>query len=283
MIHLISIENPRFAQAFIDYMAMQNIIIEMSAKPQGKFFDLWLKNKNQFDQVQQELKIFMQDPLNSRYQNASWKTGNIDKKFDYQNYLTFNYFKKQSGPLTIIIFFLSIFIYICMLIFSNYKVMNYLSWPLSTQYIEIWRIFTPSLLHFSLMHILFNLMWWWHLAGHIERLFGTSKLFSISIISSLFTNFGQSFFSGSAFGGLSGLIFSLIGYVWITSKHYPSKNIFVSNGLIIFSVLWLFIGYFDIFGIKIANTAHTIGLIIGLLMGLWDNKYKTNNTHNQCI
>jgi len=37
MIHLISIANPRLAQAFIDYMAMQNIVIEMRAEPQGKF------------------------------------------------------------------------------------------------------------------------------------------------------------------------------------------------------------------------------------------------------
>ena len=80
MIHLISIANPRLAQAFIDYMAMQNIVIEIRAEPQGKFFDLWLQDENKFEQAQQELKLFMQDPLNSRYQAASWQTGHIDKK-----------------------------------------------------------------------------------------------------------------------------------------------------------------------------------------------------------
>ncbi|HGJ5857163.1 rhomboid family intramembrane serine protease GlpG [Arsenophonus nasoniae] len=284
MIHLISIANPRLAQAFIDYMAMQNIVIEIRAEPQGKFFDLWLQDENKFEQAQQELKLFMQDPLNSRYQAASWQTGHIDKKFGYRNYLTFDYLKKQSGPLTIIVFFLAIFIYIWMLISGNDAVMAYLAWPSSIQYTEIWRIFTPALLHFSLMHILFNLMWWWYLGSQVERQLGTGKLFVITIVSALFSNWGQSLFSGSAFGGLSGVVFSLIGYVWLTGERHPAKGISIPRGLMIFAVLWLFLGYFDIFGMKIANTAHTAGLIIGLLMGLWDNRHKPDNTkHNQYI
>ncbi|HGJ5876085.1 MAG TPA: rhomboid family intramembrane serine protease GlpG [Arsenophonus sp.] len=282
MIHLISIANPRLAQAFIDYMATQNIVIQMRAEPEGKFVDLWLLDENKFDQVQQELKLFMQDPLNSLYQAASWETGHINKKFGYRNYLTFDYLKKQSGPLTISVFFLCIFIYIWMLISGNEAVMAYLAWPSSVQYAETWRIFTPVLLHFSLMHILFNLVWWWYLGSQVERQLGTSKLFVITIVSALFSNWGQSLFSSSAFGGLSGVVFSLIGYAWLTGERHPAKGISVPRGLIIFAVLWLFLGHFDMFGMKIANTAHTAGLIIGLLMGLSDNKHKPDNTqHNQ--
>lgn len=48
-----------------------------------------------------------------------------------------------------------------------------------------------------------------------------------------------------------------------------------------FSILWLFFGYFDILGMHIANAAHTSGLIIGLLMGVWDNRHTFSSKHSQ--
>ncbi|MGP1957184.1 MAG: rhomboid family intramembrane serine protease [Arsenophonus sp. ER-QC15-MAG3] len=167
-----------------------------------------------------------------------------------------------------------------MLISGINAVMVYFSWPLSNQYTKIWRLFTPTLLHFSLTHISLNLMLWWYLASKIECQINTKKLFIIFILSSFFTNYGQSFFSNSAFGGLSGVIFSLIGYVWLTSKCYPTIDIFITNKLMIFTILSLFIGYLNIFNINIANTAHTIGLIVGLLIGLLDKRRLSNNKKN---
>lgn len=38
----------------------------------------------------------------------------------------------------------------------------------STLKFEFWRYFTHALMHFSLMHILFNLLWWWYL-GAVEK------------------------------------------------------------------------------------------------------------------
>jgi membrane associated rhomboid family serine protease len=34
---------------------------------------------------------------------------------------------------------------------------------------EVWRYFSHALMHFSLMHILFNLLWWWYLGGAVEK------------------------------------------------------------------------------------------------------------------
>ncbi|MFP3014145.1 MAG: rhomboid family intramembrane serine protease [Arsenophonus sp.] len=196
----------------------------------------------------------------------------IDKKFIYHNYLTFDYLKKQSKPLTIIVLFLSIFVYIWILISGISTVMTYLAWPKSIKYTEYWKIFTPSLLHFSLTHILFNLMWWCYLGTKIERQLGTCKLFFIFIASATFTNWKQSLISNSNFGGLSGILFSLISYAWITSKSHPEKGIYISKKIIIFAISLLFVGYFNIFCVNTANMSHTYGLIIGLLIGLLDNK-----------
>ncbi|XZQ55068.1 MAG: rhomboid family intramembrane serine protease [Arsenophonus sp.] len=97
------------------------------------------------------------------------------------------------------------------------------------------------------------------------------------ILSSFFTNYGQSFFSNFTFGNFYGVIFSLIGYVWLISKYHPIIDIFITNQLMIFIILSLFICYLNIFNINIANTAHTIGLIVGLLIGLLDKRRLSNN------
>lgn len=58
----------------------------------------------------------------------------------------------------------------------------------------------------------------------------------------------------------------------------PQKGIVLDRSIMIISVLWLFIGYFDILGISIANAAHLTGLAVGLILALWDSSRQTNKT-----
>ncbi|VED45788.1 Rhomboid protease glpG [Raoultella terrigena] len=45
-----------------------------------------------------------------------------------------------------------------------------LAWPYDPSLkFEVWRYFSHALMHFSLMHILFNLLWWWYLGGAVEK------------------------------------------------------------------------------------------------------------------
>lgn len=151
--------------------------------------------------------------------------------------------------------------------------MSWLAWPYnSSQYLQIWRWVSHAFLHFSLLHILFNLMWWWYLGGQMEKRLGTSKLLVLTIVSAVFSGWGQSLFSGANFGGLSGVVYALMGYVWLTGERAPERGISLPRGLMAFSVLWLIAGYFDILGLSIANAAHVSGLIIGLLMAFWDTR-----------
>jgi GlpG protein len=43
----------------------------------------------------------------------------------------------------------------------------------------------------SLMHILFNLLWWWYLGGAVEKRIGSGKLVVITVISALLSGFVQ--------------------------------------------------------------------------------------------
>jgi len=135
---------------------------------------------------------------------------------------------------------------------------------------QLWRWFTPALLHFSPLHILFNLLWWWYLGGPVERRLGSGKLFTLAVVSALVSNWGQAIFSGIYFGGLSGVVYALMGYVWLTGELKPERQLSLPRGLMVFSIVWLVLGYFDVFGLAIANAAHVFGLILGLLMAFVD-------------
>ncbi|AAM87443.1 MULTISPECIES: rhomboid family intramembrane serine protease GlpG [Yersinia pseudotuberculosis complex] len=271
MTRVIVISNLRLAQAFVDYMATHHVALEIRPDAQG--VEIWLADDEQLSAVQHELEQFLLDPLNPRYQAASWQAGNVNSNLPYQRFSYLQTLRSQAGPLTLSVMVLCIAIYILMLITGDMAVMSWLAWPYnSSQYLQIWRWVSHAFLHFSLLHILFNLMWWWYLGGQMEKRLGTSKLLVLTIVSAVFSGWGQSLFSGANFGGLSGVVYALMGYVWLTGERAPERGISLPRGLMAFSVLWLIAGYFDILGLSIANAAHVSGLIIGLLMAFWDTR-----------
>lgn len=277
MIRVIVISNLRLAQAFVDYMATQKVTLELRHHSQDA--EIWLNEDEKLPQVQHELEQFLLDPLNPRYQAASWQSGNLHTDMPYQRVSLLQNLRSQAGPLTLSLMVVCIAVYILMQIVGDNAVMSWLAWPVnSSQYLEIWRWVSHAVLHFSLMHILFNLLWWWYLGGQMEKRLGTGKLVVLTIVSAVFSGWGQSLFSGSNFGGLSGVVYALMGYVWLTGQRTPERGISLPNGLMAFSVLWLIAGYFDILGLSIANAAHVSGLVIGLLMAFWDTRNSTRTT-----
>ncbi len=277
MIRVIAISNPRLAQAFVDYMATCNVVLEVRPDTQGA--EIWLADDEQLPLVQQELEQFLLEPLNPRYQAASWQSGNLHSNLSYQRFSYLQTLRSQAGPLTLSVMVLCIAIYILMQIVGDAAVMSWLAWPRDeSQYLQLWRWVSHGFLHFSLLHILFNLMWWWYLAGQMEKRLGTSKLLVLTVVSALFSGWGQSLFSGVNFGGLSGVVYALMGYVWLTGERAPERGISLPRGLMAFSVLWLIAGYFDVLGLSIANAAHVSGLIIGLLMAFWDTRSSVRTT-----
>ena len=72
------------------------------------------------------------------------------------------------------------------------------------------------------------------------------------------------------FGGLSGVVYALMGYVWLRGERDPQSGIFLQRGLIIFALIWIVAGWFDVFGMSMANGAHIAGLAVGLAMAFAD-------------
>ncbi|KAA8996492.1 rhomboid family intramembrane serine protease GlpG [Affinibrenneria salicis] len=271
MSRVIVLSSPRLAQAFVDYMRIRNIDLEM--RIQGEEAELWLADDSRQQEVREALDDFLRDPLHPRYQAASWQTGSTSPAIRYPRVDVMQNLRRQAGTLTWLVTGLALLVYVLMLLPGDDRLMRWLSWPANgAQYFQVWRWFSHALLHFSLLHILFNLMWWWYLGGQMEKALGSARLLTLTLLSALLSGMVQSWFSGIYFGGLSGVVYALMGYVWLRGERQPGGPLFLPRGMMIFALLWLIVGYFDILGLSIANAAHVMGLVVGLAMAFWDTR-----------
>ncbi|ANG62330.1 rhomboid family intramembrane serine protease [Marinobacterium aestuarii] len=137
---------------------------------------------------------------------------------------------------------------------------------------QLWRLFTPALMHFSLPHILFNLLWVWVAGRGIEYLHGRWALLGLVLFSALLSNLAQFWVSGPMFGGMSGVVFALLGYAWLWDRRAGRPAIGLPPALMGLMLLWLVLGFAGVLeyvGVgAIANTAHLAGLVAGLVWAL---------------
>ena len=166
-----SFANPRVAQAFVDYMATQGVILTIQQHNQS---DVWLADESQAERVRAELARFLENPADPRYLAASWQAGHTGSGLHYRRYPFFAALRERAGPVTWVMMIACVVVFIAMQILGDQEVMLWLAWPFDpTLKFEFWRYFTHALMHFSLMHILFNLLWWWYLGGAVEKRLGS--------------------------------------------------------------------------------------------------------------
>jgi GlpG protein len=137
---------------------------------------------------------------------------------------------------------------------------------------EWWRLITPTFLHFSLTHLIFNCLWIYILGSKIELIDGRGVFLTLFLISGLSSNLGQYFITGDyLFGGLSGVVYGLLGYCFILDLDNRGQRYDLPNALYIFMFIWLLVGFTGIlsfFGFgMIANMAHLTGLSCGFTLG----------------
>ena len=139
---------------------------------------------------------------------------------------------------------------------------------------EYWRLVTPIFLHFGLFHIAFNALWTWELGRRIEPFAGSFHTLVIVLLMAVSSNLGQYLWGGpSLFGGMSGVVYGLLGYVWIRHKVSPRPQLAIPPGLLGFMLFWLLLGMSGIIDLlmsgSIANAAHAVGLVTGMILGGW--------------
>tara|TARA_B100000989_G_scaffold60226_1_gene41293 strand:- start:335 stop:754 length:420 start_codon:yes stop_codon:yes gene_type:complete len=127
-------------------------------------------------------------------------------------------------------------------------------------------------IHFSSTHLIFNSLWIYILGREIEQLDGKIIFIFLILLTSISSNYLQYSFSGpSLFGGLSGVVYGLLGYCFVSETFLRINKFSFPPAIYIFMFVWLligFTGFLDLLGFgKIANFAHLGGLLSGILSG----------------
>ena len=136
-----------------------------------------------------------------------------------------------------------------------------------------WRLVSPMLLHFGVLHLAMNSLWYWELGKRIELRQGPWMLLGLTLLFSLVSNLAQHYTSGpSLFGGLSGVLYGLLGHVWLFQWLAPNRYFNLPKGVLVMMLIWLVVCLTGVVGTlglgQIANAAHVGGLLIGCLTGL---------------
>ncbi|MDC5808857.1 rhomboid family intramembrane serine protease GlpG [Vibrio europaeus] len=270
MYRLISLNNPRMAQAFIDYMASRQIDIQMMPEEEGQFA-LWLTDSQYQMEAESELQQFLSDPNANKYQAASWDMAESRKNhFTYQSPSMLAMIKAKAGPITLSVMVICLVIFTMQQLGSGEGVFAGLHFPaFAGQEWQLWRWVSHAVLHFSVMHIAFNLLWWWQLGGDIEQRLGSGKLLQLFAVSAALSGAGQYWVEGANFGGLSGVVYALVGYLWMLGYKAPQLGLSMPKPMIGFMLVWLVLGFVQPY-MAIANTAHLVGLLSGVALGLFD-------------
>lgn len=142
---------------------------------------------------------------------------------------------------------------------------------------EVWRLFTPTVLHSNFLHILFNMIWLWMLGKQIENRLGKGKLLILTLLIALVTNVMQYLMTGPLFLGYSGVVLGMAGFIWMRQKKAPWEGYPLPRATLFFLFLFvLAIVALELFTFlfrhllnvtpNIANTAHIVGGLTGIVL-----------------
>jgi GlpG protein len=300
------LSNREQAQALADYLLAQGVSTKV--EPDGGSWALWVREEDQVPRAVEELQAFLADPQAPRYRQAAEEAASLRKLQDREDRqrrknmidLRNRWDVRPVGrqPLTMLLIAVCVFVALVTdvgekldspllnyLWFAPPRIMvNFLdqfSWT-PMKYIdqgEIWRLVTPIFIHFGLVHLVFNMYMFYLFGSVIESRRGTLRYGLLVLSIAIAANYAQYFFPyrmhwGGApttlFGGMSGVVYGLFGYMWMKSHFEPQMQIFVPQSTVVILVVWLILGWsgaLDQAVGAIANWEHTAGLAVGMFAG----------------
>lgn len=282
--------------------------VEAQVEPAGGEWEVWVRDEDKVELGRRELAQYRQSPSDPRYQSAQVEAEKRRRSLERERRQIQSLQRNGreafvvGGPnrrraLCILLFILSSLVFLITergsvasavtrdLLFVEVKMPSGRNpadvWA-SIRGGEVWRMVTPAFLHFSWPHIIMNLLALNHFGGLIEDRRGTVRLAIMFLVFAIAGNVGQAMWDpASRFGGLSGALFGLFGYLWMMTHFRPDSGLVLRSELIIFTLVFFFLciaASFDSMASSlgqwlppVANAAHAGGLVAGVLWGLWES------------
>ena len=134
---------------------------------------------------------------------------------------------------------------------------------------EPYRLVTCVLPHGDAMHLIFNVLWLWAFGTVLEERFGPIRLLGWILLFAIGSSAAEyAIFTGGI--GLSGVVYGLFGLLWVASRADDRLQGTLDGQTSLLFVIWFFLCIvttaMSIW--PVANVAHGIGWLLGLLVGV---------------
>jgi len=278
------------ARTFGDYLYVQGVENNIEEDP-GHGWAVWIVDEDKIAQASEMLGQYRAAPGDKRYHSEAKGASRLrakeeksqlewEKKLRQRRHLFRPLHDYGFGVLTyaLIILSVGVFFYsrlgmeterLSSLFMTNMeRTEDYVSWVgglLEIRHGQIWRLFTPMFIHLSVIHIIFNMLCLRDLGSMIEARQSSWTLLALVLGTSALSNLAQYAWSGPSFGGMSGVIYGLLGYIWVRGKRDPGSGLYLNQSTVTMMLIWLAVGFTGFLGI--ANGAHLGGLVAGLAWG----------------
>lgn len=267
---LVQIEHHNIALTFCHYLNSEHIHAQLKANDQQeqRVYVIYCQ-ADKLEQAAQLFSVFITEPTHPKYQKNAWQRAEtVEMESQDSLLLIFKQkFLSHAGIVTLTMFALCWLVFLASLLGYAQpvyqKLQFFFSLNLTSLLSEPYRLIGPALFHFSWLHIVFNTLWWWQLGGDIEDKIGKLELVNLFLITAIVSNLGQFLVSGPNFGGLSGVVYGLVGYCWWLGWLAPKSGIQLARPIIGIMLVWMMLGFANLLPVNMANTAHLLGLLSG--------------------
>ena len=276
------------ARVFGDFLYAQGI--ESQAEREAdKGWAIWIPDEDQLARAGGLLDEFRRNPQDPKYRSAGTEAGRLrtqaqedketyQKKIRSRRHLFRPITPYGFGPLTFALIVISAAVFLR----SHY---GESSQPIADLFItdwtqgtgdqvlsevrhgQVWRLITPIFIHYGWLHIILNMIWLRDLGSMIEGRQSSLHLLALVLVIAVTSNTAQFLIEHTPnFGGMSGVVYGLLGYIWIRGKFDPGSGLYLHSSTVIMMLVW-FVACLTGFVGAIANTAHAAGLIVGVAWG----------------
>jgi len=285
------IESEQAAKRFSGFLSTQGIENQIEHE-KGAGWGIWVHAEDQLERARRALADFKSNPSGAQFepgnrvvQTTALQDGQARAKNRPKIFTRHDLFGSMAGlgfgPLTlsliiasIAVFVLSDFgrrplenvpgLFITHVQRSGFDIL-YRAGLVEIRHGQLWRLVTPIFIHFDFLHIFFNLFWLQDLGGMIEARLGTVRLGRLVFVIAALSNVAEFLWSGPYFGGMSGVVYGLLAYIWMKSRLDPASGIVLHPWTVGMAGIWFLLCLAGV--VRAANAAHTVGLVVGTAWG----------------
>jgi GlpG protein len=266
------------AKTLADYLLSLDIrnLVERDAEGWG----IWIYSEDQIAAGREALGGFERNPGDRKYLEASARAAALqeqqrDAQRKYEQRVRTSgqiWMDARVGPVTLTLIVLSILVTLLGAVDATAPVLNvlqisrYLHGLPEVRQGQLWRLITPIFIHFSLLHIAFNMLMLRSLGTMIEFRQGFRTLLGLVVVIGIGSNLGQYYYGGPLFGGMSGVLYGLLGYIWMRGQCDPASRLVLDPMTLAMMLVWFVLCLVGIIP-GVANACHACGLGLGLLLG----------------